>query len=708
MLQTCAGDDNSRAPLAVALRAVVDLLRTKIVASDSDLVGVVAFGAGQPGRLSAASDVAWPGVRVVLPLDRPSADGIITLIRLAKRIENGDATLLQPGAPDSSKSRPDPNFSFGKVEPVQMDKALWAVRHQFSMKKATTASAKSMYIRCRTYIFTNDDDPTSGPFDSGANIKRLAVRNARDLSEAGVSIDVTLIKTREDQIFDPDRFFSRIVFIDEDDWMNTEGAINITSIANMDELASVVRRKEVKKRATSRTTISLGEDLKIGVALYSLVRKATRPSRVKVRREDMKRLHLVRDTFCDSTGETLGTESIRYTFDKLSYMKSNIACSATHSTSGDGANGETSFDGAINRSSNAEEDPNSSSTTKVEPNPWSFTSKELNELSRVGNPGLTLYGFRNVNALRPEHVLKPSYFVYPDETSYSGSTKVFAALLTSMQKKGKMALLCWNSRRHSSGPRFAYMVPQMEVVNDDGLQVVPPGMHLIPVPYMNDVYVAWRKELRTLKTEISHVDDENLNDYDDPQNPKGTAVASRLVSRILHKNFSCENYLNPDLQRFYAGLEWEAGVAEGVYDPGIDSLEPENDVLRQRAHARLHRSDSQEVDLLQAFKQITVGPEFDSDDIVRLYGTKSGFQAAEKLEKTLKRKREALERMSDAREKLDMKKFESAFEKGLLYQLKSEELKNYCRGHNLLVSGSKAVLTARVHEHMKGDEEEIT
>lgn len=708
MVQPVSGNASGTVPLAVALRAIVDLLRTKIIASDTDLVGLIAFGAAQPGRLSESSEVAWPGVRVILPLDRPSAHGIVTLTRLAKRIENGDVRFLRPGQMEKNNPRADPNFSFGIDGPVEMDKALWAVRHQFSVKKATSASAMHTYVRCRTYIITNSDDPTRGLSDNGANTKRLSVRNARDLFEAGVAIDVTFMKCSDDQKFDPNRFYSRIAFVDEDDWAVSHGAIGVTHVAAMHELATLVRRKEVKKRAVSRTTVTLGEGLTFGVALYSLIRRATRPVRVKVRKNDMKRLHLVRDTFCDSTGERLGTNSIRYTFDKLSFTKSNYVHSSGSHGGGDvrvdsSSDNEVGGDGGQKCN---EQRARHRPRERVWPDVWSFTTDELRKLTRLGENGLTLFGFRDISALHIEYVMKPSYFVYPDEAYYAGSKKLFGALLESMIKYGKMALMCWNSWSHSSGPRFVYLLPQKETVNEEGMQIEPPGMHLIPLPYKNDIYVAWREELRKLRTDLRQ-DREHGVQVDEEEQPLGTELAKKLVARIVHKHFSSEHYLNPDMQRFYAGLEWEAGVSEGVFDPGVDTLEPEDDMLKQRTRIKLNESDSYKTDLLSLFKKITLGADFDAGSTASVYGTKTGMQGVENTEKLLKRKREAVQKASEALENLDTERIKDIFDTGNPNVLKADELKTYCRAHRLAVSGTKLVLIERVKNHLARADREV-
>jgi ATP-dependent DNA helicase 2 subunit 1 len=686
--------DETYVPLACALRAIIDVMKKKIIASDTDLIGVVAFGAAVAGELDAASKVAWPGVRVILPLEKPSAEAIVKLIGIAKKLESGDANRLEPGEEDPRKQ--DPDFAFGRDEPVELQSALWAVRYQFSTRKVTSSTAKTVYNRCRVYLFTNDDDPARG----NAHIKRLAARNAKDLSDAGIVLDVTFLKSNEDQCFDADKFYKDVVFEDADDWHGRRGSISSTGISLLESLQSTIRRKEVKKRTTSRTLLSLGEGLVIGIAVYSMVRRAGRPQKVKVRRDDMKRLYQVRTSYCDATGESLQSADIRLTFSKLPFMKTNKATVRPQEGAQEKADGDEM----------PSEDANWHGNGDVAEGVWAFSVKELKELTAMGIPGLALYGFRDVATFCPENVLRPPVFVYPDETSHNGSSKLFAALHRSMLKKKKMAITSYSTRQTS--PRFVALVAQPEILDSEGMQVQPPGMRMFALPFKNDVYTAWRDELRKLKMDRNALGSDSAASEGDEEAVPGLSIATALVTRLTQKRFSCKNFANPDLQRFYAGIEWEAGVAEGEYHPADDLLEPDEEALRRRAMVLVKGeeqggSGSGVVDLLQTFRKVTLGDDFASDDVAEQFGTKTGNYSKEKAEKQVKRKAESDAKKSAALDAVDMGEFALVCKNGELHAISNARLQEFCVAVGLKKSGTKGVLVDRIEGYFDPKKEEV-
>jgi Ku70/Ku80 beta-barrel domain/Ku70/Ku80 N-terminal alpha/beta domain/SAP domain len=684
-------------PLACALRAIIDIMKKKIIASDTDLIGVVAFGAAVAGQLDSSSKITWPGVRVILPLEKPSAEAIVKLVRLAKRIERGEVNKLEPGEMEEGK-RADPDFAFGKDGPVELQNALWAVRYQFSRRKVTSSTAKSVYNRCRAYLFTNDDDPARG----NTAIKRLCARNAKDLADAGIMLDVTFLKSREDQVFDANKFYEDIVLEEGDEWHGRHGGISASGISSLESLQSAIRRKEMKKRATARTTLSLGEGLVIGVSLYSMVRKAGRPQKVKVRRDDMKRLHQVRTTYCDATGESLQEKDIRLTFSKLAFMRTNK--SLVHA--------RISEENALMEDdvgSNAVRD--SDGVNLVDDGVWAFTTKELMEISAMGTPGLTLYGFRDISAFRPENMLKPPSFLYPDEISYSGSSKLFAALHRSMMVKQKMAIASWSRPQVTSGPRFVVLLAQPEILNSEGMQIQPPGMRLFGLPYKNDIHTGWREELQKLKFDRDALGKHSHEITNDGEALPGLSIATALVTRLTQKRFSCKSFASPDLQRFYAGIEWEAGVSEGEYHPADDLLEPDDDALRRRAtvHVKERKGKNCDgaVDLLETFRRITLGDEFQADDVAELFGTKAGKASVEKAERQLKRKAECDAKKTAALDVVDMDEFARAHDRGELPSMTNSRLKDFCLAVGLRTTGAKSVLVDRIVEYFDPNRSEI-
>lgn len=70
--------------------------------------------------------------------------------------------------------------------------------------------------------------------------------------------------------------------------------------------------------------------------------------------------------------------------------------------------------------------------------------------------------------------------------SIVGSTVAFAALLDRMTAMDKIAIVRLTARTNSM-PRIAALLPQAETFDEDGLQMDPPGFHIIPLPYADDI-----------------------------------------------------------------------------------------------------------------------------------------------------------------------------------------------------------------------------
>jgi ATP-dependent DNA helicase 2 subunit 1 len=117
-----------------------------------------------------------------------------------------------------------------------------------------------------------------------------------------------------------------------------------------------------------------------------------------------------------------------------------------------------------------------------------FTDSEVAEMRSMGiNPQIKILGFQSSDLLQIDENIKHSYFIYPDENTYTGSTRTFAALLQSCTKLKKHALAICRFKRNNT-PEFAVLIPQPEEMSEDGKsQEVPPGFHVIILPYKDDL-----------------------------------------------------------------------------------------------------------------------------------------------------------------------------------------------------------------------------
>ena len=117
-----------------------------------------------------------------------------------------------------------------------------------------------------------------------------------------------------------------------------------------------------------------------------------------------------------------------------------------------------------------------------------FTPKELAGLRHFGDPIIRILGFK---ALDPDAIpiwanLGRSTFLYPSEEEYVGSTRVFAALHSTLLTKRKMAL-AWFVARKNAAPVLAALLPGPERLDEDGGQETPAGLWVVPLPFADDV-----------------------------------------------------------------------------------------------------------------------------------------------------------------------------------------------------------------------------
>jgi ATP-dependent DNA helicase 2 subunit 1 len=90
-----------------------------------------------------------------------------------------------------------------------------------------------------------------------------------------------------------------------------------------------------------------------------------------------------------------------------------------------------------------------------------------------------------LSSLKLGHHVKLPQFLYPSETIVKGSSGLFSALLLRCHER-QVAAICSMKQRSVSAPGFVALVAQLEELDDAGLQVKPPGFHVIHLPFLDD------------------------------------------------------------------------------------------------------------------------------------------------------------------------------------------------------------------------------
>ena len=115
-----------------------------------------------------------------------------------------------------------------------------------------------------------------------------------------------------------------------------------------------------------------------------------------------------------------------------------------------------------------------------------FTTEELQSIKQSRGTGLTLLYFAPTSVLTPELNISSPYFIFPDERRVQGSTALFAALITDLAKKKLVAIVQF-VRTTAATPRIAALIPQMETLSEDGIQLLPMGMNLVLLPFNEEI-----------------------------------------------------------------------------------------------------------------------------------------------------------------------------------------------------------------------------
>uniref|UniRef100_H2P4K1 X-ray repair cross complementing 6 n=1 Tax=Pongo abelii TaxID=9601 RepID=H2P4K1_PONAB len=399
----------------------------------------------------------------------------------------------------------------------------------------------------RIMLFTNEDNPHG---NDSAKASRARTK-AGDLRDTGIFLD--LMHLKKPGGFDISLFYRDIISIAEDEDLR----VHFEESSKLEDLLRKVRAKETRKRALSRLKLKLNKDIVISVGIYNLVQKALKPPPIKLYRETNEPVKTKTRTFNTSTGGLLLPSDTKRS---QIYGSRQII----------------------------------------------LEKEETEELKRFDDPGLMLMGFKPLVLLKKHHYLRPSLFVYPEESLVIGSSTLFSALLIKCLEK-EVAALCRYTPRRNIPPYFVALVPQEEELDDQKIQVTPPGFQLVFLPFADDK----RKMPFTEKIMATP-----------EQVDKMKAIVEKL--RFTYRSDSFEN---PVLQQHFRNLEALA----------LDLMEPEQAVdltYNEGSGSKRPKVEYSEEELKTHISKGTLG-KFTVPmlkEACRAYGLKSGLKKQELLE----------------------------------------------------------------------------
>ncbi|XP_051016003.1 X-ray repair cross-complementing protein 6 [Acomys russatus] len=444
----------------------------------------------------------------------------------------------------------------------------------------------------RIMLFTNDDDPHG---NDSAKASRARTK-ANDLHDTGIFIDLMHLKKRGG--FDIALFYRDIISVAEDEDLG----VHFEESSKLEDLLRKVRAKETKKRVLHRLKFKLGKDVTLMVGVYNLVQKANKPFPVRLYRETNEPVKTKTRTFNVNTGSLLLPSDTKRS---LTYGSRQIV----------------------------------------------LEKEETEELKQFDEPGLVLVGFKPMVTLKKHHYLRPSLFVYPEESLVNGSSTLFSALLTKCVEKEVMAV-CRYTARKNGPPYFVALVPQEEELDDQNVQVTPAGFQLVFLPYADDK----RKVPFTEKVVA---------------NPQQIDKMKAIVHK-LRFTYRSDSFENPVLQQHFRNLEALA----------LDMMESEQvvDLTMPKVAAIKKRLGS----LADEFKELVYPPGYNPE------GTAT------------KRKQDD-ESSTSKKPKVELSEGElkAHFVKGTLGKLTVSTLKEVCKAYGLKSGPKKQELLDALIRHFE-------
>jgi len=355
----------------------------------------------------------------------------------------------------------------------------------------------------RVFLFTDDDEP----HNTSIAQQRAAKIRARDFGDLGISIELFSIVSAGKRTFNKELFWADILRLnnnlseDDEDLGEESYLVSVeASIEKMEELLQRVRRRESKKRSLARLPFQLGEGMEpLAVKLYA-------------RLQETKKNNFV----------WMDSESGRVVVPRTEWLSSRTGA-------------------VLNEAETVEEENGSCKPTMRHYYDFGgekviLDAEDIGRLKDYGPPGLQLLGFKPKElAIAPYYNLTYASFVYPDEMATRGSMTLFSSLLDEMQRSNTVAM-CRYIPRVRATPRLVALVPQPEERDDNEVQLKPPGMHLVQLPFADDL-----REAQPLP---------------DVQSIEIDTVMLQMIEKLtLTAGFDVDWYENPALQKHYAALQ---------------------------------------------------------------------------------------------------------------------------------------------------------
>ncbi|XP_078180841.1 ATP-dependent DNA helicase 2 subunit Ku70-like protein isoform X1 [Carex rostrata] len=479
--------------------------------------------------------------------------------------------------------------------------AIWVAQALLRKGSAKTATK-------RMVLFTNEDDPFGsviGPVKT--DMIRTTIQRAKDAQDLGILIEL-LPLSQPDEEFNISIFYADMLGLEGDE------VAQFLPLASqkLEDMTDQLRKRIFKKRKVKTLTFQLTNDVCIEVNTYALIRPTVPGTITWLDAMTNVPLRTERYFICSDTGTLLEEPPKRF-------------------------------------------HPYNNEVVK-------FSVAELSSVKKLPSSAnnLRLLGFKPLHCLKDYHNLRPSTFIFPSDEDIFGSTRAFIALHKSMLRLGRFAVAFYGT---SSNSHLVALVAQEEVATSSG-QVEPPGMHMIYLPYSDDIRSV--EEIHTAPEGVA---------------PRATEEqikkASTLIKRIDLRDFSVCQFANPALQRHYGALQVFALGDDEMPDIKDETLPDEEGLSRPGV-----------VKAIEEFKTAVYGEDYNEEEEKAAGGVRADGA----------RKRKAIaEKAAEESKSYD---WADLADKGKLKELTVVELKYYLTAHNIPLTGKKEVLIDRILTHL--------
>ncbi|CAO1409413.1 unnamed protein product [Diamesa serratosioi] len=436
----------------------------QIISTSTDLFCVVLYNTEKSPAINSDDDqvsiVVPKNCSIMIPMKPVSAD----TIRFLKGMQEFDLN--------------DFSNKFGHSEDTKISDVLWLCSSLFS-----NAGFK---LQLSSIFWMTDND---SPHDPGSNNFQQAYRRAKDSQQ--LNWEFRMIPLKED--FDGDKFYKELIcnIIDEDP---TEFEFP-KFLVDEYELKKRVFRRDYRKRTISKVEMKVGDDMKIGIGIYSIIRKSAMPTKIMLSR--------------DTKQVITATRGYKY--------------------------GKINDDEDLNTQEEADQKLTAAQTIKyqeVGSEMVKFTPIEANEIKQILEPGLKILGFKPSSVISMHNHIKSPYFVYPTECTIKNSTVFFRALWEKCLELEVVAIGIFTMRLKSL-PRLVALIPQ----EMDEKTMSNDGFRLEFLPFTGDI--------------------RNLNVFDRPA-PQYKTEAYEPFRKIVKKlkfHYEPELFENPSIRNIYKNIE---------------------------------------------------------------------------------------------------------------------------------------------------------